>query len=183
MAGSGCVPAQPTAASVLGAHLSQFDAKKIGRKGSANGGESNVTTAQASCLGRRVCVFRPTQYPLAGQKQHASLADHQHLIGEMATLLHEECGLPCILYISSQPPASRRSIGAWWPDEGSAPEMAYSDGNRSYSFEGACMIGPMPTGPCRGCATAVSCRSASCTSRSACPCPVRCAHCTSLAQT
>jgi hypothetical protein len=27
---------------------------------------------------------------------------------------------------SSQPPASRRSIRAWWPDEGSALEMAYS---------------------------------------------------------
>ncbi len=27
-------------------------------------------------------------------------------------------------------------------------------------------------GPCRGCATAVSCRAASCTSRRACPCPV-----------
>jgi hypothetical protein len=33
---------------------------------------------------------------------------------------------------SSQPPASRRSIGAWWPDEGSALylEMAYSGGDR-----------------------------------------------------
>ena len=34
---------------------------------------------------------------------------------------------------SSQPPASRRSIGDWWPDEGSALEMAYSDGTRSHS--------------------------------------------------
>ena len=34
---------------------------------------------------------------------------------------------------SSQPPASRRRIGARWPDEGSAPEMAYSDANRSHA--------------------------------------------------
>jgi len=40
------------------------------------------------------------------------------------------------------------------------------------------------TGPCRGCATAVSCRAASCMSRRPCPRPV-CygAHCTSVAQT
>jgi len=39
------------------------------------------------------------------------------------------------------------------------------------------------TGPCRGCATAVSCRAASCMSRRPCPRPVCCAHCTSVAQT
>jgi len=39
------------------------------------------------------------------------------------------------------------------------------------------------TGPCRGCATAVSCRAASCMSRRPCPCLVCCAHCTSVAQT
>jgi len=39
------------------------------------------------------------------------------------------------------------------------------------------------TGPCRGCATAVSCRAASRTSRRPCPRPVCCAHCTSVAQT
>ena len=40
------------------------------------------------------------------------------------------------------------------------------------------------TGPCGGCATAVSCRAASCMSRRPCPRPV-CygAHCTSVAQT
>ena len=39
---------------------------------------------------------------------------------------------------SSQMPASHTSIGAWWPDEGSAPEMAYSGGDH----EGARMIEP-----------------------------------------
>ena len=34
---------------------------------------------------------------------------------------------------SSQPPASHRIIGALWPDMGSAPEMAFSDGDRSYA--------------------------------------------------
>ena len=34
---------------------------------------------------------------------------------------------------SSQTRASRTSIGAWWPDEGSAPEMAYSGGGRSHT--------------------------------------------------
>jgi hypothetical protein len=38
------------------------------------------------------------------------------------------------------------------------------------------------TGPCRGCATAVS-RAASCMMRRPCPRPVCCAHCTSVAQT
>ena len=38
-------------------------------------------------------------------------------------------------------------------------------------------------GPCRGCATAVSCRAASRTSRRACPCPVLLCICTSVAQT
>ena len=39
------------------------------------------------------------------------------------------------------------------------------------------------TGPCRSCATAVSCRAASCMSRRPCPRPVCCAHCTSVVQT
>ena len=39
------------------------------------------------------------------------------------------------------------------------------------------------TEPCRGCATAVSCRAASRTSRRACPCPVLPRTCTSVAQT
>ncbi len=39
------------------------------------------------------------------------------------------------------------------------------------------------TGPCRGYATAASCRAASCMSRRPCPRPVCCAHCTSVAQT
>ena len=34
---------------------------------------------------------------------------------------------------ASQPPASRRSIGTRWPEEGSALEMAHSDANRSHA--------------------------------------------------
>ena len=34
---------------------------------------------------------------------------------------------------ASQPPASRRSIGTRLREEGSAPEMAYSDANRSHA--------------------------------------------------
>ena len=34
---------------------------------------------------------------------------------------------------ASQPPASRRSIGARWPEERSALEMAYSGGDRSHT--------------------------------------------------
>ena len=34
---------------------------------------------------------------------------------------------------SSQPPASHRSIRAWWPEEGSALEMAHSDADRSHT--------------------------------------------------
>ena len=34
---------------------------------------------------------------------------------------------------ASQPPASHRSIGSWWPEEGSALEMAHSDANRSHA--------------------------------------------------
>ena len=34
---------------------------------------------------------------------------------------------------SSQPQASHRSICAVWPDEGSAQEVAYSDGDRSHT--------------------------------------------------
>jgi hypothetical protein len=34
---------------------------------------------------------------------------------------------------SSQPPASRRRIGTWWPYEGSATELAYSGGDQSHS--------------------------------------------------
>ena len=71
----------------------------------------------------------------------------------------------------------RRIVCAWWPDEGSALEMACS-GGRSIACEGAQLIEPVDLpNLCRGCATAVSCRSASCTSRTACPFPV----CTSVA--
>ena len=76
-----------------------------------------------------------------------------------------------------QPLASHRIVCAWWPDEGSALEMAYS-GGRSIACEGARLIEPVDLPNLdRGCATAVSCRSASCTSRTACPFPV----CTSVA--
>jgi hypothetical protein len=82
---------------------------------------------------------------------------------------------------SSQPPASRRSIGAWWPDEESAlswPIPMVIDRMRRGTH-----VRADATGPCRGCATAVSCRAASCMSRRPCPRPVCCAHCTSVAQT
>ncbi len=72
---------------------------------------------------------------------------------------------------SSQPPASRRSIGAWWPDEGSALwrwlTPVVIDRIRRGTHDRA-----DASGPCRGRATAVSCRAASDTSRRACPCPV-----------
>ena len=71
---------------------------------------------------------------------------------------------------SSQPPASRRSIGAWWPEEGSALERWLTpvviDRTRRGTHDRA-----DASGPCRGCATAVSCRAASRTSRRACPLP------------
>ena len=71
---------------------------------------------------------------------------------------------------SSQPPASRRSIGARWPDEGSAlqrwltPVVIARTRRGTHDRANA-------NEPCTG-ATAVSCRAASCTSRRACPCPV-----------
>ena len=53
-------------------------------------------------------------------------------------------------------------------------DRLYRDGLllSSIALEGARMIEPLLTEPCRGCATAVSCRAASRTSRRACPCPV-----------
>ena len=72
---------------------------------------------------------------------------------------------------SSQPPALHRSIGAWWPDDGSAlyrwltPVVIDRTRRGTHNRADA-------NGPCRGCATAVSCRAASRTSRRACPCPV-----------
>ena len=64
---------------------------------------------------------------------------------------------------SSQPRASHRSIGARWSEEGSALEMADSGGiarSRRGTHDRA-----DATGPCRCCATTVSCRAANCTSR------------------
>ncbi len=71
---------------------------------------------------------------------------------------------------SSQQPASRIIIGARWPDEGSVLEVASPvviDRTRRGTHDRADV-----TEPCRGCATAVSCRATSRTSRNACPCPV-----------
>ena len=78
---------------------------------------------------------------------------------------------------SSQPPAShrkhRRSALSRWLTPMLIDRMRRGTHDRADA-----------TGPCRGCATAVSCRAASCMSRRPCPRPV-CygAHCTSVAQT
>jgi hypothetical protein len=71
---------------------------------------------------------------------------------------------------SSQPPASRRSIGARWPDEGSALQRWLTPVVIARTRRGTHDRADANE-PCTG-ATAVSCRAASCTSRRACPCSV-----------
>jgi hypothetical protein len=60
---------------------------------------------------------------------------------------------------STQPRASRRSICAWWRDEGSALEMSYSGGDRSHTK--GHMIEPMQPNLAEAVrSAAVSCRAA-----------------------